>query len=73
MIWGCLQAHKRMNEFVKNQFNTDPDLFYIPNKHLQDNAATRKETADLHSSLEFAHTEIVHLEKRIDGINTKVH
>jgi len=29
MMWGCLQAYKRSYKFVNNEFNSDPDLFYI--------------------------------------------
>jgi len=68
MMWGCLQAYKRMNEFVANNFSTDTDLFYILNKHLQDNTTTKKDTGALRVALEEANKDIARLEKRIDGL-----
>ena len=47
IVWGQMQAHKRMNEFTDNGFSADPTLSHILNLHLQDNAVMQSSFSKL--------------------------
>jgi len=72
MMWGSLQAHRRMQVFIAHQFNGDPDLFYILNKHLQDNVALKKDVTRIEAEVVWAKAEILSTTKTIDMLTTKV-
>jgi len=72
MMWGCLQAHKRMRAFVAHNFSGDPDLFYILNKHLQDNVALKKDVNRIEADVSWAKGELLAVGKKVDTLTTKV-
>mmetsp|Transcript_3766 Transcript_3766/g.5135 ORF Transcript_3766/g.5135 Transcript_3766/m.5135 type:complete len:277 (+) Transcript_3766:1972-2802(+) len=43
VLWGCLQAHLRMQTFVSQGFSADSKLSHVLNLHLQDNAVMQGE------------------------------
>jgi hypothetical protein len=43
IVWGCLQAHRVMEEYVVDDFAAHPKCGHILNIHLQDNAMMKAE------------------------------
>jgi hypothetical protein len=43
VVWGCLQAHRVMGEYVDADFAGHPRCSHILNLHLQDNALMKTE------------------------------
>jgi hypothetical protein len=43
VVWGCLQAHRVMSEYVDADFASHPRCSHILNLHLQDNALMKTE------------------------------
>jgi hypothetical protein len=45
IVWGCLQAHRVMKEYVEYDFSAHPKCSHILNIHLQDNALMKSEAS----------------------------
>jgi hypothetical protein len=43
IVWGCLQAHRVMAEYLADDFLAHPKCSHIINIHLQDNALMKAE------------------------------
>jgi len=42
VVWGFLQAHRKMQEYLKKGFSASPTLSHVLNIHLRDHAVTSK-------------------------------
>jgi hypothetical protein len=51
-VWGCLQAHRVMEDYLAEDFAAHPKCSHILNIHLQDNAAMKTEHDVAHVKLQ---------------------
>jgi len=61
-----------MKVFINHQFNSYPDLFYILNKHLQDNVALKVDVNWMDADMAWRKHELLTVGKKVDTITTKV-
>ena len=72
IVWACLQAQIRMNEFLENGFAADPKLSHILNIHLQDNAVMKSTFVTLQAKVTELASSISNTKLVADAAKTQV-
>jgi hypothetical protein len=76
IVWGCLQAHRVMAEYLAEDFAAHPKCSHILNIHLQDNAMMKTQHDAMHTKTQLLisglQTKYADLKKAHDTLSTKV-
>ena len=68
IVWACLNAHKRLREFLAKGFLADPKPSHILNHHLQDNAVMISQFEKVKQSVQVATQTLSDLGKSLTVI-----
>ncbi len=71
IMWGALQAHKKMEELMKKQFSAHPLLSHVLNLHLRQHSVRSVDHCALQSRVEFLDEELTRVKAIADKALTE--